>query len=381
MTLTKRNGEFSSSYDEYIFLTVYRYCAAISAAAKPGKGGPALMPRPMLASLEDLLERLTETPSANPVNILGGRKGGKPGLDKLGSWIEGRLTKFIAGEDHQESAPTKPIAAPPTKGGFQTQVGPFSHFSTISPGASGQISRATSMADFHAPNGQLAVQPDSRRTSPSVPQGGWGNDHGRESSSSSSMYGDQYSSHAGVSSAFSSRGATQDVPLENDDERDTQTGYGRSDSYGDDEDLLNPMEQQSARKRLNGSASPSYEPKNLNGADDDEDLGFGNASLSRARTPRPADGSNEKADGKPAAGEQNKAAATTEASPGKSQCFLIIGRTHWADPLQLKGEHRGWGDGGAKKMAKHLPDLSKQSLGRRAPWCSTRISSDGLPRG
>lgn len=53
----------------------------------------------------------------------------KPSLDGIGSWLEGRLTKFIAGEGEDSPATT---AHP---GVSQGAHGPFSHYSTISSAA------------------------------------------------------------------------------------------------------------------------------------------------------------------------------------------------------------------------------------------------------
>ncbi|KAG0707731.1 hypothetical protein DFH29DRAFT_994755 [Suillus ampliporus] len=55
-----------------------------------------------------------------------GGKVNKPSLDSIGSWLEGRLTKFIAGEGDEPS----PQPAPPKS--QVSSLGPFSHFSEIS---------------------------------------------------------------------------------------------------------------------------------------------------------------------------------------------------------------------------------------------------------
>ena len=289
-------------------LTVYRYCAAVDAAAKPGKGGASLLPRVLLSSLEDLLERLTGTPSANPVNSFAGRKPAKPGLDKIGSWIEGRLTKFIAGDEVANSAPANPVAIVPVKNGTQAPVGPFSHFSTISPGASGQISRTTSVADFQAPNGQLVVQPYSRSSSPVVPTPSqWGTDHAPEFSSSSA-YHDQYASSSGTGFApLAPRGVSREI-FRDDDEFGVadETSKRQPDLYGDQNDSLKSMAYLSLGSESTGRTDSAYEPTHANGGDDDEDLGFGNTSLSRGRTPRPQ-------------GEGSEGTRSSESKPAETQ--------------------------------------------------------------
>lgn len=315
-------------------LTPHRYCSAVEAASKPIKNGPPLMPRAFLASLEDLLERLTGTPSANPANIFGGRKPAKPGFDKLGSWIEGRLTKFIAGEEDANSAPAKPAAAPPAKGSSQAPVGPFSHFSTISPGASGQVSRATSIADFHNQNGHLDVQPDSRRTSPRVlSQAQFGAEHTREPSSSSSSYGEQCASQDGAPSGFAPWGLSRNPSQIYADRLDDDTPQGEP---SEDHGLLNPMAHLSLASGRDGPSPSSYEPKRPSGGDDDEDLGFGNTSLSRSRTPRPSGeaGAEDRpgtAETKTGDGQKSKAGAAIDASPSKGNsplsCAIDAGLT------------------------------------------------------
>ena len=249
------------------------------------------MPHTLLASLGDLLERLNGTPSPNPVNVTGGRKAAKPGFDTLGSWIEGRLTKFIAGEEDGKPAPTKSTAAPLAKGNSQAQVGPFSHFSTISPGAPGQISRTTSTADFAVANGHLEIPPDSRRTSPNIPsQERIGNDHhARESSSPSSSFGDHFAPHAVLASAFTPSVVDEGAPPAHEDARADDTAHPQTDLYGDDQGLLNPMQNLAIDRRRSGPSTSSYWPDSQQAGDDDEDYGFGNISLSRGRTPKPSE--------------------------------------------------------------------------------------------
>ncbi|OCF36721.1 hypothetical protein I316_01317 [Kwoniella heveanensis BCC8398] len=279
-----------------------KYCAAIEAGSKLGKNMPSLLAPAFAASLEDLLERLTGTPSVNPANTLGsGRKsGGKPGFDKLGSWIEGRLTKFIAGEEGDNAPPTSSSA---TAG---KAAGPFAHFSTISPNASGTLTRQASTADFNgaAPNGYLGVQSVSRTTSPALqmtPQ--WGQapqlpnqaygQASHASSSSSSSYGDQYAQHTGVSGYSSwtdNNGPNEgeETPHVHGQDQAATAGAGH-----DDRDFISPMAQLSlGPSEPSASARPAqnYVPSRQQTYDDDDedDLGFGNAALSRNRTPKPA---------------------------------------------------------------------------------------------
>lgn len=248
-------------------------------------------------------ERLTGEPSTKPANLIGGRKAGKPGVNKLGSWIEGRLTKFIAGEEDTQG----PIKATPPVKGKETgaPVGPFSHFSTISPGPSNPVTRATSTADIA--NGQYGG-----RLSP-APQGG----HQPTSSSSSSIYGEQYNA-GGSYGGYNPYSGDND----NDDGNQEDTPHALEPAGDSGEvELLNPMAAL--------SLGPTRQPQNDYGPaptrhveeEEDDDLGFGNTSLSRARTPKPAE-----VDDKSAAKKKEPAAkATPEPAAGKSEFSLAGG--------------------------------------------------------
>ncbi|EIW70788.1 hypothetical protein TREMEDRAFT_61295 [Tremella mesenterica DSM 1558] len=228
-----------------------RYCNAIAAASKPIKAGPSLLPPSLLASLEDLLERLTGTPSVDPPTAIGSRRAPKPGLDKLGSWIGGRLTTFIAGEEG--GPPPKPD---PTQTG---PVGPFSHFSSISPNPSMPTTRTTSSSDSGR-SGHLGI--------PNIDPGQNYDPTSRSYGSSSSLntYGDwsAYNNHLD-DDATPHAEIPPDGPVE----------------------LLTPM----AALSLNSSNTPSftstYQPAQHDEEEVEDDLGFGNTSLSRARTPKP----------------------------------------------------------------------------------------------
>lgn len=298
-----------------------KYCTAVESASKVGKNGPPLLSRAHLNSLEDLQERLTGEPSIKAANLLGARKqGSKPGVNKLGSWIEGRLTKFIAGEEDSEG-PFK--AAPPTKGkdaasgSSAAPVGPFSHFSTISPGPSNPVTRPPSTAGVR--NGsQLGVDVDSRRTSPSIGH------HKSSSSVSSSAYGgDQYVTRGGGGGGYG--GYQPYVPDEAGHDRDDDTPHALEPTAGDDDDveLLNPMATLSlgaSRQPQNDYAPPAPTSRRDEPEDDEDDLGFGNTGLSRNRTPKPAEGA-------PAAGKKEdpkKATPAAAAAPSQRRLALFL---------------------------------------------------------
>lgn len=284
-----------------------RYCTAVESASKAGKNGPPLLSRSHLNSLEDLQERLTGEPSIKPANLFGARKQGpKPGVNKLGSWIEGRLTKFIAGEEDNQG-PFKADLAAKAKGkesSAAAPVGPFSHFSTISPGPSNPVTRRPSTADVR--NGSLNIDHDSRRTSPSI-----GHHQSSPSSSSSQYGGDQYAARG----AAGGYGGYQ--PYAPDEaEADEATPHALEPSgAGDDDDveLLNPMAAMSlgAARQTQDDYAPSQSHRRDEPDDDEDDLGFGNSGLSRNRTPMPVEGSS----GSQAAGTKEEPARAAVATP------------------------------------------------------------------
>ena len=248
-----------------------------------------------------MLERLTGTPSIDPPTAIGSRRAPKPGLDKLGSWIEGRLTKFIAGDEPDAKPASKPA---PAQG--DVPVGPFSHFSTISPNPSMPITRATSSTDMSG-NGHLSVRSStSARLSP-----------GPEMSA--------YSAYGGGWSGFG--GEQQD-----DDDATPHVGASpETDEVAGE--FINPMAALSLGPSTASNDTDSYKPSSrhlaVNG-DDDDDLGFGNSSLSRSRTPQqPGEA------GKPDSKAPAPPAATSTAGPAQS--------TQQADNASpAKSESKGW---------------------------------------
>ncbi|KAL1413616.1 hypothetical protein Q8F55_001391 [Vanrija albida] len=227
-----------------------KYCDSVEAASKPTKTSPAGLKRHLAASMEDLLERLTGTPSVNGSSGLGVRKSKSSAT--LGSWIEGRLTKFIAGEDETPEA-AKPAAASPAK--KDVPVGPFSHFSSISPNASGAISRTPSALDMSQPSTANSLLDPSTAFTPGT---------------------------GATGSAYS--------PWGGNDETDEPATAASVDLGDDGGEFINPM----GNLVFGAATTPAvsdYTPKPAANDfdDDDDDLGFGNAALSRNKTPVVAD--------------------------------------------------------------------------------------------
>jgi len=80
-----------------------------------------------LLQLQGLQQRLSGVFHGDKSSSWIGGKLGKPSLDTIGGWLEGRFTKLVTGES-DSSTPT----ADSTKASEQTFVGPFAHYSTIS---------------------------------------------------------------------------------------------------------------------------------------------------------------------------------------------------------------------------------------------------------
>jgi len=283
-----------------------RYCNAVEAATKI-KNAPSLLPSYLVASLEDLVERLTGEPSATPSKGFGSRKSnGKAGLS---SWIEGRLTKFIAGED--EGATSAPKPPPSSSKDPAAPVGPFSHFSSISP--------VPSTTDVPSINGHSTGLGGSRITSPfahTSPYPGSSVVNTPAADYNSGSYGD-YMSHG-------NQGGYEPPTGEAEDEDMTPGARG-----ADDGDFINPM----ANLSLGPSAPINdHQPRSSAAADDvnedEDDLGFGNRALSRNRTPKPesapdqAKAADTKADSKGAASDNAAHTSPSKAEPAKSSGWL-----------------------------------------------------------
>lgn len=97
---------------------------------------------PTFAALGKMAEALSGRIAGVPVTAAATKKGGKPNLENLGSWFEGRLTKFIAGDEEAEAKPAQPAATKDTAPA--AAVGPFSHYSAISsPNATPSLTRSS----------------------------------------------------------------------------------------------------------------------------------------------------------------------------------------------------------------------------------------------
>jgi hypothetical protein len=104
-----------------------RYCEAIAASLKATKVPSPSHTLAFVNQLRELSERISGTGAVDKTGSWISRTVAKPSLDGLGSWFEGRITKFVAGEgEDSTSAPS--VAAPDAS----QQVGPFSHYAPVS---------------------------------------------------------------------------------------------------------------------------------------------------------------------------------------------------------------------------------------------------------
>ncbi|KAH7914707.1 Sec23-binding domain of Sec16-domain-containing protein [Hygrophoropsis aurantiaca] len=123
-----------------------RYCEAISGSM----GRPSPYFNTVLSDqLKGLADRLIGAPHVGKGVAWIGGKMSKPSLDSIGNWLEGRLTKFIAGEGDEPPAP-------PHQSSSNQQsafAGPFSTISSTTTSAS--PSPPPSMINIHAMSGNV----------------------------------------------------------------------------------------------------------------------------------------------------------------------------------------------------------------------------------
>ncbi|OAX44673.1 hypothetical protein K503DRAFT_705929 [Rhizopogon vinicolor AM-OR11-026] len=100
-----------------------RYCEAITAAMTHSS---PYFNSVVIEQLKGLADRLVGVPQMEKSGSWIGSKVNKPSLDGIGSWLEGRLTKFIAGEGDEPSLQPEPSKSQ------VSSLGPFSHFNEIS---------------------------------------------------------------------------------------------------------------------------------------------------------------------------------------------------------------------------------------------------------
>jgi hypothetical protein len=144
----------------------FRYCEAIGGTLKLATKSSPYYHSHLLSQVKELSDRLMATPQRDTGTSWMLGKVQRPTLDNLWSTLEGQIAKFVAGEEGQGTKSGKPQSdGPGGKGaaaaaGSAAQLGPFSHFSSISPGSTsgGGLSRTHSHNDLPS---MAAVPPPS----------------------------------------------------------------------------------------------------------------------------------------------------------------------------------------------------------------------------
>jgi hypothetical protein len=152
---------------------LHRYCEAIGGTLKLATKMSPYYHSALVEQVKYFSERLVGVPSDKSGSWIT-RTMQRPKLDTLWSTLEDRVSKFVAGEgdpDQQPASGKGPNATILHGGGASTvaakAVGPFSHYSSISPAStSATVSRASSNADLAA---TAALQTPTSFTPASIP--------------------------------------------------------------------------------------------------------------------------------------------------------------------------------------------------------------------
>lgn len=322
-----------------------RYCDAMTATLKLAtKSSPYYHP-PLLVQLKALSDRLVAGPAQDKGASWISRKMQRPTLDSVWSTVEGRFSKFVAGDNEPPVTPTNPrheTASRPT-------LGPFSHYSSISPaGSTGTLSRAQSSSDLLAAARAQAPHPAPAPTPPPVPAPAppptpsskappptsWKKGH-HQRSSSLGTHGYQYDPHSVPSWGTGYSGGTLSTPMEaspdpgasefEPEDAQAQTEYGgawwgssegagsgappptfqsfETDGAQDTDGLIDPMggykPQQAGSRHDYGPYR--QQPTTLDEVDEEDDLGLGNSKSKRTAAPDAEPTPDEAKDGEPEA--------------------------------------------------------------------------------
>lgn len=123
-----------------------RYCEAIGTTLRLGKPSPAYT-QTFLEQLKEFSDRLSGTPTLDKSGSWIARKMTKPTFAGIGTWIESKATQFIAGEGEDATA-SSPGAESTKRQSKEIAAGPFAQFNVIS---SANTSPSASSANLAAP--------------------------------------------------------------------------------------------------------------------------------------------------------------------------------------------------------------------------------------
>ncbi|CAH7666401.1 Sec23-binding domain of Sec16-domain-containing protein [Phakopsora pachyrhizi] len=128
-----------------------RYCEALAGTIKLASKPCPYYHTNLLEQLKVVSDRLLAAPVSEKGSSWISRKMPRPMLDNVWQTLEGRVHKFVAGEDD----PVDPSGSNQNPLSQGKALGPFSHYSSISPAnTSGTLSRVQSSSDLAYPNNQ-----------------------------------------------------------------------------------------------------------------------------------------------------------------------------------------------------------------------------------
>ncbi|KAG0147708.1 hypothetical protein CROQUDRAFT_670305 [Cronartium quercuum f. sp. fusiforme G11] len=145
----------------------YKYCEAIGATLKLATKPGTFYPPTLIEQVKAFSGRLSAAPVPSDKNTSWiARKMPRPTLDNVWQSLEGRVHKFVAGDDDEGKPESGAAGNSIGVGGAVLNVpsanalGPFSHYSSISPASSsGSLSRAQSSCDLRFGNTQTSGYP------------------------------------------------------------------------------------------------------------------------------------------------------------------------------------------------------------------------------
>ena len=283
----------------------------------------------------------------------------KPSLDTIGSWLEGRLTKFIAGEGEEEKSPE---ATHVIKEG-SSAAGPFSQYSVISsaetsPNASSLNlvnSSSTLLPPSTAPpkrTGSAAPLRPNSFTVPPIDRAASAMDHLRPGIRQASPAPYAYSANASTTSFYQadssynafSHGRSDSSPIEEKtSSNDANTQSQNSPWWGSNDDaaatpttatfydvgsspaldtsgFISPMDTPSFAPTPSPMPSKSTTPhpqSSYNDDEDAEDLGFGNKKKKSVESKKDEDEADPESSSAPA-----KTTPPPAAKPSKTTCMI-----------------------------------------------------------
>lgn len=127
--------------------TAHKYCDSVATIIKLATKPCAFYHSTLTDQIKALSDRLSAAPVAEKGTSWISRKMPRPTLDNVWSSLEGRVHKFVAGDDEGNTDSGSNVGAGLTLP--NQAIGPFSHFSSISPASSsGTLSRAQSSSDL-----------------------------------------------------------------------------------------------------------------------------------------------------------------------------------------------------------------------------------------